>query len=153
MSVFILTISCLTTFNVPWLMDLKFQVPMQHCSLQHQILLLSPDTSTTEHHFHFGPATSFFLELLVALLHSSPAPYWTHSDLEDSSLVSYLFVLLYDSWGSHSKYTGMVCHSLLYWIMFHQNSLLWPIHLGWPYMAWWYMASYIMRQSKYTCVG
>ena len=152
MSVFILTIS-LTTSNFPWFMDLMFQVPIQYCSLQHQILLLSPDTSTTEHHFHFGPATSFFLELLVALLHSFPVPYWTHSDLEDSSFGVISFCPFIGSWGSHSRYTGMLCHCLLYWIMFHQNSLLWSIHLGWPYMAWSCMASYIMHQSKYTCVG
>ena len=43
--------------------------------------------------------------------------------------------LLYSSWGSHGKYTGMVCHFLLWWIMFCQNSLLWPVHLGWPCVA------------------
>ena len=32
-------------------MDLTFQVPMQHCSLQHQSLLSPPDTATAEHHF------------------------------------------------------------------------------------------------------
>ena len=41
MSMFILTISCLTTFNLPCFMDLTFQVPMQYCSLQHQTLLPS----------------------------------------------------------------------------------------------------------------
>ena len=44
--------------------------------------------------------------------------------------VSYVFVLLYNSWGSHGKYTGVVCHSPLQWIMFCQNSPLCPIHLG-----------------------
>ena len=65
---FTLAISCLTTSNLPWfmdliwghkeldttewliwsdLMDLTFQLPMQYCSLQHWILLLSPVTSTT----------------------------------------------------------------------------------------------------------
>ena len=34
MSVFTLVISCLTTSNLPWFMDLTFQVPMQYCSLQ-----------------------------------------------------------------------------------------------------------------------
>ena len=29
-------------------MDLIVQVPMQYCSLQHEILLSSPDTSTTD---------------------------------------------------------------------------------------------------------
>ena len=43
---------------------------------------------------------------------------------------------LYSSWDSHGKYTGVVCHSLLQWITFCQNSLLWPIRLGWPYTTW-----------------
>ena len=30
----------------------------------------------------------------------------------------------------------MVCHSLLQWTTFCQNSPPWPIHLGWPYTAW-----------------
>ena len=47
MSVFTLAISCLTTSNLPWFMDLTFQVPMQYCSLQHRTLLPSPVTSTT----------------------------------------------------------------------------------------------------------
>ena len=42
MSMYTLAISCLTTSNLPWFMDLTFQVPMQYCSLQDWILLLSP---------------------------------------------------------------------------------------------------------------
>ena len=63
MSVFTLAISHLTTSNLPWFMDLTFQVPMQYCSLQPQNLLLSPVTSTTGYCFCFGPIPSFFLEL------------------------------------------------------------------------------------------
>ena len=33
MSIFTLAISCLTTSNLHWFMDLTFQVPMQYCSL------------------------------------------------------------------------------------------------------------------------
>ena len=51
---FTLAISCLTTSNLPWFMDLTFQVPMQYCSLQHRTLLLSPVTSTTGCCFCFG---------------------------------------------------------------------------------------------------
>ena len=91
MSKFILTISGLTMSSLPWFRDLTFQVPMQYCSLQHKILLSSPDTSTTEHHFCFGPAASFFLGLLGALLHSCPVAYWTPSDLGTHFSVSYLF--------------------------------------------------------------
>ena len=35
------------------------------------------------------------------------------------------FCLYILSWGSHSKNTGEVCHSLLQWAMFCQNSSLW----------------------------
>ena len=51
MSTFTLAISCLTTSNLPWFMDLTFQVPMQDCSLQHRTLLPSPVTSTTGYCF------------------------------------------------------------------------------------------------------
>ena len=63
MSTFTLVIYCLTTFNLPWFMDLTFQVPMQYCSLQHQTLLLSPVTTSTGCCFCFGSIPSFFLEL------------------------------------------------------------------------------------------
>ena len=46
------------------------------------------------------------------------------------------FSFLNSSWSSHGKYTGVVCRSLLQWLTFCQNSPLWPIHLGWPCMAW-----------------
>ena len=84
MLMFILNVSCLTTSNFPWFMDLTFLVPIQYCSLQHQILLSSPDTTTTEHHTHFDPAISSILRLLVILFHSSPPAYWIPSDLRNS---------------------------------------------------------------------
>ena len=77
-SLFTLTISCLTTFNLPWLMDLTFQVPMLFCSLQHWALLSPPDTSTTERHFCSGSTSSFLLELLLWV---SSAAYWTPTSL------------------------------------------------------------------------
>ena len=46
MSTFTVVISCPTTSNLPWFMDLTLQVPMQYCSSQHQTLLPSPVTST-----------------------------------------------------------------------------------------------------------
>jgi len=82
MSTFTLAISCLITSNLPWFMDLTFQVPMQYCSLQHRTLLLSPVTSTTGYCFCFGSVPSFFLELF---LHWSPVAYWPPTDLGSSS--------------------------------------------------------------------
>ena len=93
---FNLAISCLITSYLPLLMDLTFQVPLQHCSLQCQTLLSQPDTSTSKHHFHFGPTTSFFVELLVIVLCSSPIAYWTPSNLRAlfSDVISFcLFIL------------------------------------------------------------
>ena len=93
MSTFTLAISSLTTFNLPWFMDLTFQVPMQYCSLQHRTLLLSPVTSTAGYCFCFGSIPSFFLELY---LHWSPVAYWAPTDLGGSSfsiLSFYLFIL------------------------------------------------------------
>ena len=82
MSKFTLVISCLTTSNLPWFMDLTFQVPMQYCSLQYQTLLLSPVTSTAGCCFCFGAIYSFFLELF---LQWSPAAYWAPTNRGSSS--------------------------------------------------------------------
>ena len=121
MSVFTLAISCLTISNLPWFVDLIFQAPMQYCSLQHWILLSSPVTSTTGCCFHWGSVSSFFLELL---LHWSPVAYWAPTDLESSSSSAISFSLSYCSWSSQGKNTEVVCHSLLQWTMFCQNSPL-----------------------------
>ena len=133
MSVFALAITCLTITNLPWFMGLKFQVPMQYCSLQHQTLLPSPLTSTTGCCFCFGSVSSFFLELF---LHWSPVAYWASTNLESSSFTVLSFSLFICSWGSQGRNTEVVWHSLLQWTMFSQNSPPRPIHLGWPYLAW-----------------
>ena len=72
MLMFTLAISCWTTYNLPWFMDLTFQIPMQYCSLQQQTLLPSPVTSKTGCCFCFGSLSSFFLELFP---HWSPVAY------------------------------------------------------------------------------
>ena len=71
-------------------MDLRFQVPMQHCSLQHRTLLPSPVTSTTGCWFGFGAISSFFRELF---LHSSPVVHWAPTDLRSSSVSVMSFCL------------------------------------------------------------
>ena len=137
MSMFTLGISCLTTSNLPWFMDITFQLPMQYCSLQHQTLFLSLVTSTTGYCFSFGSIPSFFLELI---LHWSPVTIWAPTDLGSSSFnifpLSYHFAFSYCSWGSQGKNTEVVCHSLLQWTTFCQTSPPWPAHLGWPHTAW-----------------
>ena len=94
MSMFTLAISCLTTSNLPWFMDMTFQVPVQYCSLQHQTLLPSPVTSPTGCCFCLGSVSSFFLELF---LHWSPVAYWASTDLGSSSfsVLSFCLFLLF----------------------------------------------------------
>ena len=89
MSMFSLSISCLTTFNLQWFMDLTFQVAMKYCSLWHCTLLPSPVTSTTGHCFFFGSISSSFLEVF---LHLSPVAYWTSTDLRADLSVSHFFL-------------------------------------------------------------
>ena len=106
MLTFILAISYLTTSNLPWLMDLTFQVPMKYCSLQHQTLLLSPVTSTTGCCFCLGSNSSFFLELF---LHLSLVAYWVPTDLGSSSFSVLSFCLFILFIGSQGKNTEVVC--------------------------------------------
>ena len=44
--------------------------------------------------------------------------------------------IMYSSWGSQGKNLEVVCHSLLQWATFWQNSPPWPIHPGWFYVTW-----------------
>ena len=113
-------------------------VPGSHAIL----FFITLDFTFTTRHVHnwalfpLGPAASFYLELLVIALCSSPVAYWTPSVLEGSGNlpVSYLFAFIYCSC-SLGKNTGLGCHFFLHW-MFGQNSSLWPIRLGWPCTAW-----------------
>ena len=106
MSTFTLAISCLTTSNLPWFMDLTFQVPMQYCSLQHQILLLSPVTSTTGYYFCFGSIPSFFLELFF---HWYPVAYWAPNDLGNSSfdILPFCLFILFMGFSRQEYWNGL----------------------------------------------
>ena len=68
MSMFTLAIPCLTASNLPWFMELMFQVPMQYCSLQHLTLLPPPVTSTTGHCFHLASSLHSFWSYFSTLL-------------------------------------------------------------------------------------
>ena len=105
MLMFTLAISCLTTSNLPWFMDLTFQIPVKYCSLQHQTLLLSPVTSTTGYCFCFGSIPSFFLELF---LHWSPVAYWAPTDLGVSSfsILSFCLFILFIGFSRQEYWSG-----------------------------------------------
>ena len=133
MLMFTLAISCLTTSNLPWFMDLTLQVPMQYCSLQHQTLLPSPVTSTIGRCFCFGSGPSLFLELF---LHWSPVAYWAHTNLGSSSfsVLSFCLFILFMGFSRREYWSGLP--SLLQWTTFCQTSPPRPVCLGWPHRAW-----------------
>ena len=93
MSMFTLAISCLTTSNLPWYVDLIFQVPMQYCSLQHWTLLPSP-------------VSLFFLELF---LHSSPVACWALTDLGSSSfsVIPFCLFILFMGFSKQECWSGL----------------------------------------------
>ena len=106
MSTFTLAISCLTTSNLSWFMDLTFQVPMQYCPLQQRTLLLSPVTSTAGYCFFFGSIPSFFLELF---LYWSPVAYWAPTDLGSSSfsILSFCLFILFMGFSRQEYWSGL----------------------------------------------
>ena len=106
MLTFTLAISCLTTSNLPWFMDLTFQVPMQYCSLQHQTLLLSPVTSTTGYCFCFDSIPSFFLELFF---YWSLVAYGAPTDLRSSSfsILSFCLCILFMGFSRQEYGSGL----------------------------------------------
>ena len=115
-------------------MDLTFRIPVQYCSLQHQLYFRPPDTSTTEHPFSFDPAASFFLELLVIALCFSPVAYWTSSDLRDSpsGIIYFCLFILFMEFSRQEYRSGLpfpppVGHNL--------SELFTISCLGWPCKA------------------
>jgi len=103
---FNLAISCLTTSNLPWFMDLTCQVPMQSCCLEYMTLLPSWVTSTTGCCFCFGSISSFFLELF---LYSSPIAYWAPTNLGSSSftVLSFCLFILFIAFSRQGYWNGL----------------------------------------------
>ena len=63
---------------------------------------------------------------------SDSATPWT---LKSSSFSVLFFAFSYCSWGSQSKNTEVVCHSLLQCLIVSDLSTM-SSHLGWPHTAW-----------------
>ena len=127
MSTFTLAVSCLTTSNLPWFMDLTFQTPMQYCSLEHQTLHPSPVTSTTGCCFCFGSITSFFLELF---LHWSPVAYWapTHLGSSSFSVLSFCLFILFMEFSRQEYWSGLPFPSPVDHVLSELSTMT---HLSW----------------------
>ena len=133
MSKFNLAISCLTTSNLPWSMDLTFQVPMQYCSLRHWMFFLSPVPSTTGYCFCFGSIPSFFLE---SFLHWSPLAYWASTYLGSSSfsILSFCLLILFMGFSKQEYWSGLPFPSPVDHILSDLSTMTDP--LGWPHITW-----------------
>ena len=105
MSTFTLAIFCLTTYNLPWFMDLTFQVLMQYCST-------ASDLASITSHIHnwvlflLWLHPSFFLELF---LHWSSVAYWVPTDLGSSSfsVLSFGLFILFMGFSGHECWSGL----------------------------------------------
>ena len=109
MSMFSLIISYLTPSNLPWFMDLPFQVPMQYCSLHHRILLLSPVPFTTGCCFYFGSVFSLLPEKAMAP-HSSTLA-WKMTWMEEPGRLQFM-----GSWRvRHDWVTSLSLFTFIHW--------------------------------------
>ena len=125
MTMFTLAISRVTTSNLPWFMDLIFQVSKQYSSLQHQTLLLSPVTSTAGRYFCFGSVSLFFL---VLFLHFSPVPYWAPTDLGSSSfsVLSFCLFILFMGFSRQKYWSGLPFPSPVHHILSDLSTMICP---------------------------
>ena len=103
---------------------------MQCCSLHHWTLLTAPDTSTAVCHSHCGPATSFFLELLVIALCSSPVAYWTPSNVEgsSSSVIPFCLFIQFVGFSRQEYWSSLPFSSLVDHVL---SELFTMTHLSW----------------------
>ena len=106
MLMYTVAISCLTTSNLPWFMDLTFQVPMQYCIYSIRFYFSPLDTSTTRHCSCFDSAPSFLVELF---LHSFPVVYWAPTDLEGSSfsVISFCLFIVFMGFSRQEYWSGL----------------------------------------------
>ena len=97
---------CLPTSSVPWIHGPNIPGSYAVLFFTASILLPSPVTSTMGHIFHFGSASSFFLELI---LHSSPVAYWAPIDLGNSSfcVMSFCVFILFMRFSRQEYWSGL----------------------------------------------
>ena len=124
MSMFTL-ISCLTASNLPWFMDLTFQVPMQYCSLHHQTLLPSPVISTIGRCFGSSSILLSFWGYFSTLLQY----HMRHLlDLESSSfsVISFCLFILFMGFSRQEYWGGFPLPSAVDHILSELSTMICP---------------------------
>ena len=102
MSMFTLIISCLTTSNLSWFMDLTFQVPMQCCSLQHR-------TFSITSHIHNWVLFLLWFSLFILLELFLHWAYWAPTNLQSSSfsILSFCLFILFMGFSKQEYWSGL----------------------------------------------
>ena len=149
MLMFTLAISCMTSFQCTLIHEPNIPVPAQFCSLQHHSLLSPPDTSTTGHHFHFGSASSFFLELFLC---SSPVACWTPTNLTGSpfKVLPFCLFILFMGFSRQECWSGLPFLSPVNHILSELSTMTHPswvalcdmAHSSLSYTKLWFMWSF-----------
>ena len=127
---FTLAISCLTTSSITLIHGPN--IPGSYVIL----FFIASNFTLTITHIHNWVWFLLWLNLLI--LSGSTSPLFSSTVLDTYWPGEFIFQcpISYGSWGSQGKNSEVVCHSLLQWATFLQNSPPWPTHLGWPYTAW-----------------
>ena len=130
MLMFTLAISCLTTSNLPWFMDLTFQVPMHCCSYSIRFYLYITS------HIHNWVLFLLWLCLFILSVVISPL-------LSSSILGTYRpgeFIFQCPIFLPFHTVQGVLKARILKWFPFSVDHILSELStmtcLGWPYMAW-----------------
>ena len=140
MLVFPFAISYLTTSNLPWFMDLTFQVPMPY--FPYSIGLSPPHTSTPECHIRFGLTSSSFWSF--SLLFCSRILYTYPGDLS-SSVISFCLFILFMGFSRQEYWSGLPLPSSVDCLLLELSTM---IHLSWVTQTWVsYIAGRLLSES------
>ena len=130
MSVLTFAISCLTTFNLPWFMDLTFSF-LCNIALYSIGFYFHHQSQTVLFcfvlFFALAPSLHFFLDLF---LHSSPVAYWASTDLGSLSfsVLSFCFSILFMGFSRKEHWSGLPFPSAMDHIL---SELFTMTHLSW----------------------
>ena len=137
MLMFILTTSCLTISNFTLIH--RPNIPVSYAIL----FFAASDFTFITRHIH--KCSTFLLWpscfILPGTISGSPLLFPTSilDTFQPGGLIFWCHIFL-SFYTVHEVLTASILGCLL-WIMFCQNSPLWPICLGWPYMAWFIASS------------
>ena len=106
MSMFILGISCLTTFKLSWFMDLTFQVLVHIVLYSFRLNFHHQPHPPLDIIYFFESASLFLLKLFI---YSSPVAYWTPIDLGvlSFSVISFCFFILFMGFSSQEYWSSL----------------------------------------------